>query len=43
MGRVTRSLGRMIGESQQQGTTDAARASQGVSAIEGERGGPQDP
>ena len=33
----------MIGEGQQQEITDVARASQGVSAIEGERGGLQDP
>ena len=33
----------MIGENQLQGTTDAAWESQGVSANEGERGGPQPP
>ena len=33
----------MIGEGQQQEITDVARASQGVSAIDGGSGGPQDP
>ena len=43
MERLTRNLGRMIGDNQLQRTTDAAWESQGLSASEGERGGPQHP